>query len=188
MIKLAAILKDGKIYTGRRHDIILSEAETKHGLGFGGLRNGQQGFITEDNVFVDRAEAARIAFASGQILEPLKKLYSENLDFLMIRPKQSPEIEKIMATLSGLEKKAEKAQHNYELDNISYHYELGLRVGLNYGLLLLQENVPENRFWIVGVIKTRVSSIKEFLCMTREAIRELTASAPVKEDSENQTS
>lgn len=43
-------------------------------------RTEVQGFLTNKNRFVDREDAARIAFISGQIKDPnLEKLYSENL-------------------------------------------------------------------------------------------------------------
>jgi len=38
-----------------------------------------QGFLTTDNRFVNREEAARIAFVSGQIGERKKDLFSEDL-------------------------------------------------------------------------------------------------------------
>lgn len=38
-----------------------------------------QGFITSDDRFVDRKEAVEIALAAGQISEPKKQLYSEDL-------------------------------------------------------------------------------------------------------------
>lgn len=38
-----------------------------------------QGFITSKNRFVDRAEAAALAYSAGQIPEPKQELYSEDL-------------------------------------------------------------------------------------------------------------
>lgn len=38
-----------------------------------------QGFVTNDNEFVDRYEAAKIAFEAGQIKSEVKKLISEDL-------------------------------------------------------------------------------------------------------------
>ena len=49
MIKEAAILKDGFIYTGKRHHNILNNAKP-----FGALRMGLQGFVTFEYEFVDR--------------------------------------------------------------------------------------------------------------------------------------
>ncbi len=39
----------------------------------------EQGFLTNTNRFVDREGAAIIAYAAGQITEPIKTLYSEDL-------------------------------------------------------------------------------------------------------------
>lgn len=39
----------------------------------------EQGFLTNTNRFIDRQEAAKIAYEAGQIKEELKTLYSENL-------------------------------------------------------------------------------------------------------------
>jgi hypothetical protein len=35
----SAIRKDDKVYTGKRHNNILADAETKYNLGFGGLKD-----------------------------------------------------------------------------------------------------------------------------------------------------
>lgn len=46
----------------------------------GGKGSGmRQGFITSDGKFVNRIEAAKIAFASGQIDRPKRYLFSEDL-------------------------------------------------------------------------------------------------------------
>jgi len=74
MIVESAILKDGVIHTGRRHHNILNSAKP-----FGALKNGEQGFVTDKGEFVNRQEAARIAFECGQIKEMKKDLYSEDL-------------------------------------------------------------------------------------------------------------
>lgn len=44
-----------------------------------GIHEKEQGFITSKNRFIDRKEAAILAFTTGQILNPLKTLYSEDL-------------------------------------------------------------------------------------------------------------
>lgn len=75
MIKSAAIKKDGKIYTGRRHCDILADRSRP----FGFLKNGEQGFITDSEDFVDRREAAKIAFECGQINDKTEILYSEDI-------------------------------------------------------------------------------------------------------------
>ena len=78
-IAQAAILQNGRIFTGRRHCEIIRdivrELEIPH-------VNGAQGFTTDTGVFVDREEAARIALACGQIKEltfSTKRLFSEEL-------------------------------------------------------------------------------------------------------------
>ena len=73
-ILIAAIKKDGEVYTGKRHGDIFKNYKP-----FGGLNNGIQGFITNKNRFVDRWEAAKIAYHSGQIKEQKKILFSEDI-------------------------------------------------------------------------------------------------------------
>jgi hypothetical protein len=74
MIKEAAIRKDGEVFTGKYHSDIISRARP-----FGYLRNGEQGFMTDDGKFVSREEAAKIAFECEQISESKDKLFSEDL-------------------------------------------------------------------------------------------------------------
>lgn len=74
MIQEAAIRKNGIIYTGKRHHLILNSAKP---AGF--LRDGEQGFVTETGQFVSREEAAEIAFLCGQILTRKTMLFSEDL-------------------------------------------------------------------------------------------------------------
>jgi hypothetical protein len=58
MIVQAAIRLNGKIYTGKRHsDVFKSAAE--HGLGFGGLKFGEQGFVTDTGEFLNREESRK---------------------------------------------------------------------------------------------------------------------------------
>ncbi len=77
-IKEAAIVFDNKIWTGRSHaSIIRIIVLTTNGKL---VRGEMQGFVTEDGGFFGRADAGRIALASGQV----KKLrggllYSEDL-------------------------------------------------------------------------------------------------------------
>jgi len=77
MIIKSAIRKNGKIYTGHRHYNILNNAEP-----FGFLRDGEQGFVDENGIFLTREEAAIEAIKCGQIKQ-LKyhksKLFSEDL-------------------------------------------------------------------------------------------------------------
>lgn len=80
-IKQAAIkLKNGEVVT--------LERPNRHGDIFSYMRNNgyarpideEQGFITEDERFVDREEAYKIAFAAGQILPDRgRELYTEDL-------------------------------------------------------------------------------------------------------------
>lgn len=76
MIKEAAIRdkRDGTVFTGKRHGDIFAKARPP-----GSLKYGEQGFITDKGKFVDREEAARIAFECGQISEKKKELFSEDL-------------------------------------------------------------------------------------------------------------
>lgn len=76
-IASAAVCKAGKIYTGRRHSDAI-HACIKDG-GEAPVTSAEQGFITDAGVFVDRAEAARIAYAAGQIKEPKDRLFSEDI-------------------------------------------------------------------------------------------------------------
>lgn len=76
MIKEAAILKDGVVYVGHRHDSICKA----YSKGFFNRDTGRiQGFVTNTGEFVDRKEAARIAFECGQIKKPVDGLVSEDL-------------------------------------------------------------------------------------------------------------
>jgi len=75
MIVNAAILKDSVIYVGRRHCDILCDKSRQ----FGFLKNGQQGFITDKGIFLDRYAAATYAYSNGQIKEAKLRLCSEDL-------------------------------------------------------------------------------------------------------------
>ncbi len=79
MITASAILKDGKIYIGKRHSDIFRET-----LPLGCLKGDdvEQGFVTDEGEFLDRVEALKYAKENGQAknLEYRQyKLYSENL-------------------------------------------------------------------------------------------------------------
>jgi len=79
MIKEAAVLKYGVVFTGKRHNNIFNSAQAL-GLGFAGLRGGEQGFVTESGEYVNRRKAFEIALACGQVEEREKrKLFSEDL-------------------------------------------------------------------------------------------------------------
>jgi len=75
-ISEAAILKNGRIYKGKRHHNIIARIVNKTGIKPAG---GKQGFVTDNGRFVSREEAAKIAFASGQIKEQKERLFSEDL-------------------------------------------------------------------------------------------------------------
>ena len=67
-IKEAAILHEGKVYTGKRHCHIIRDIVRLTGCKRVGM-SSPQGFVTEEGRFVDREEGARIALACGQIKE-----------------------------------------------------------------------------------------------------------------------
>jgi len=77
MIKSAAIKQNGKIYTGRMHGEIIYDMVLIDGVK--PPIDGEQGFITDDGKFVDRKEAAKIAFECGQTKKQLDFLYSDEL-------------------------------------------------------------------------------------------------------------
>lgn len=68
----------GFVVCGRRHHNIFAVLGQVYGQH---LKNIQeiQGFLTSDDRFVDRIEAADIAFAAGQIPELISRLHSEDL-------------------------------------------------------------------------------------------------------------
>jgi len=72
-IKQAAILYNGIIFKGDRHRNII--AQHKHIP----LKNGTEGFITSSGLFLNREEAAKIAYMTGQIKKQKQKLISEDL-------------------------------------------------------------------------------------------------------------
>ena len=78
MIKSAAIMKDGILWMGKRHDLIIAAIVEATGKKVG---SRGQGFVTDDGRFVSREEAKRIAVACNQIKRKRSgdKLYSEDL-------------------------------------------------------------------------------------------------------------
>jgi hypothetical protein len=72
-IKQAAILYNGVVFKGDRHRNII--AQHKHIP----LNRGMEGFITSQGLFLNREEAAKIAYQTGQIKKPKQKLISEDL-------------------------------------------------------------------------------------------------------------
>lgn len=72
-------IKTGFVVCGHRHHNCFM---TTHILGYnksGNRVDEVQGFMTSKNNFVDREEAAMIAFAAGQTNELYEKLFSENI-------------------------------------------------------------------------------------------------------------
>lgn len=73
IVKAAVRDKNGGIYTGRRHLQILKLVPPEL------VKDSEEGFLTDKGVFVDREEAAIIAFLCGQIREELNELQSIDL-------------------------------------------------------------------------------------------------------------
>lgn len=65
-------IEGGVVYCGYRHPGILQQK-------IPGVKSGKQGFLTSYNRFVDRKEAANIAYEAEQISKKKKVLYSEDL-------------------------------------------------------------------------------------------------------------
>lgn len=75
IIQQAAIWNNGIVYKGHRHkDIVMSQP--KH---LNIRKGGIEGFVTSTGIFLDRKEAARVAYECGQISEPVEKLKSEHI-------------------------------------------------------------------------------------------------------------
>lgn len=76
MITESAIIKEGIIYTGRRHHNIINDNVKQF---FNGC---EQGFITDTGEFVSREEALKIAIECNQIIKKCgnsEVLYSEDV-------------------------------------------------------------------------------------------------------------
>ena len=81
-IKSAAIkdLVTNEVYTGRTHAIIMQNMVQVHNLKPPvDSTRFEQGFITNENRFVSRGTAAKIAFAAFQIHREVNILYSEDI-------------------------------------------------------------------------------------------------------------
>lgn len=75
VIQQAAIWNNGIVYKGKRHkDIVMSQP--KH---INIRKGGIEGFVTTSGIFLDRKEAAKVAYQCGQISEPVEELKSEHL-------------------------------------------------------------------------------------------------------------
>lgn len=90
-IVAAAILRDGRIWTGKRHHLIMRQMAAELGPEIAPI-DDPQGFVTEDGRFVDREEAARLAFQSGQMTRRVRTLFSEDL-FKLDAPSGNPKEE-----------------------------------------------------------------------------------------------
>jgi hypothetical protein len=71
-------IESGFVVCGRRHHNIINTLGQKFFFRTAGHKH-IQGFITNLNRFVDRKEAAEIAYNSGQTMSKKKELYSEDL-------------------------------------------------------------------------------------------------------------
>jgi len=74
----------GLVVTGHRHGQCMWTMGSLTGLrsvtnAIDGVGDYIQGFLTSKNRFVDREEAAKIAFEQGQIKNELNRLHSEDL-------------------------------------------------------------------------------------------------------------
>lgn len=74
----------GIVLCGWRHRNIIQQMKATMGLrtvlrGENSVGQYEQGFLTNDNRFVERAEAAKIAFKSGQIKIEKTYLFSEDV-------------------------------------------------------------------------------------------------------------
>lgn len=83
-IHSAVNVEEGVVVCGWRHPNIISTVMALSGkrtVTFGERAAGQhvQGFLTSDGHFVDREEAAEIAYNAGQTEQKLKRLFSEDL-------------------------------------------------------------------------------------------------------------
>lgn len=77
-------IERGIVVCGHRHDNVIATMKALANLrtvtfGEDSVGRHTQGFLTNENRFVDRWEAAKIASKSGQIRGGITKLYSEDL-------------------------------------------------------------------------------------------------------------
>jgi hypothetical protein len=72
-------VKTGFVVCGRRHHNCFTIKAMLQGAGRKDYKDEVQGFLTNKDRFVDRYEAAKIAFVSGQIKEATERLYSEDV-------------------------------------------------------------------------------------------------------------
>ncbi len=72
----ACKLADGTLKTGSSHGSIIANNSIQGGSR---IEKCNEGFLTSTGRFVDRKEAAQIAYAAGQIEEPMDRLSSDYL-------------------------------------------------------------------------------------------------------------
>lgn len=75
IIEQAAVWNNGIVYKGKRHKDIFINAPKHLNIRKGCI----EGFVTTSGLFLDRKEAAELAYNMGQITEPKEKLKSEDL-------------------------------------------------------------------------------------------------------------
>jgi hypothetical protein len=76
-IVTAACKRGDEVWTGQRHNEIIAKM-VEDGI-ITSVRQIEQGFMTSEDVFVDRYDAAKIAFVSGQISRIKDSLSSEDV-------------------------------------------------------------------------------------------------------------
>lgn len=80
---VAAAIKDlatGRVYVGARHNNVIHDMVQMHGYKPPVDRKHHvQGFITNKHEFVDRVQAAKIAFEANQTSVLLRELMSEDI-------------------------------------------------------------------------------------------------------------
>jgi len=72
MIKASAVKRksDGKIWTGKRHGDCFRQIVSELGIATVTRKEFIQGFVTNEDEFVDRKKAYKIAVDSNQLLQP----------------------------------------------------------------------------------------------------------------------
>lgn len=79
-LRAAGILKDGHLYTGPRHNVIIKVMAEDGHKRINTL--GEQGFVTNAGRLIDRVAAGRLALVNGQVAAlsySNKELYSEEV-------------------------------------------------------------------------------------------------------------
>ena len=69
-IALSAIKQDGETFTGRKYHDVIAKIYKETGK----APTGEPGFETDTGRFVDKREAAQIAYRAGQTIEKLERL------------------------------------------------------------------------------------------------------------------